>query len=357
MSCFYRGGCATPKKGREAGSLVAAWLRGAWRERPPPPALEPAEVEAVLAILNRSGCAGLGWWAIRDSGLRDTPAGRALQDAFRLQVLGAARRDEAVADIFRRLAAAGIDALLGKGWAAAPAYAHRALRPYGDFDLYAEPGDAARALDALEGCGHPIDLHRGLAELADRGWGDVRARALWREAAGTRVRVFGAEDHLRLLALHMLRHGAWRPLWMCDLGAALESLPETFDWDYALRGRRAWTAGVRTAVALALELLGADAARVPEALAAPAPRWVVRSVLHQWGTPIVPHGVRRPFRAAVRRPLDIPRQLGLRWPNPVEATFDLGLGFGRFPVRLPVQVADCVARGLRFARRLARREG
>ncbi|HET7745664.1 MAG TPA: hypothetical protein VFM29_00080, partial [Vicinamibacteria bacterium] len=106
----------------DTGRRVAAWLRGAWREHPPRAALAPGDLEAAAAVLNRSGCAGLGWWAVRETDLASTTIGRALQDAFRLQVLGAAMRDQAVAGLFERLDAASVFAVLGKGWAAAEAY-------------------------------------------------------------------------------------------------------------------------------------------------------------------------------------------------------------------------------------------
>jgi hypothetical protein len=49
------------------------------------------------------------------------------------------------------------------------------------------------------------------------------------ELNGAKIRILGAEDHLRLLCLHLLKHGAWRPLWLCDVAAALESRPSSFD--------------------------------------------------------------------------------------------------------------------------------
>ena len=58
------------------------------------------------------------------------------------------------------------------------------------------------------------------------------------------VRVLGPEDQLRLLCLHLARHGISRPLWLCDIGACLESSPPDFDWDCCLRGSKTlsdWT--------------------------------------------------------------------------------------------------------------------
>lgn len=48
---------------------------------------------------------------------------------------------------------------------------------------------------------------------------------------GDKIWVLCAEDHLRFLCLHLLKHGAWRPFWLCDVGMALESRSSNFDWD------------------------------------------------------------------------------------------------------------------------------
>jgi hypothetical protein len=51
----------------------------------------------------------------------------------------------------------------------------------------------------------------------------------------------------------------------------------------------------------------------------------------------------------LRRPRLLPRALCLRWPNPIEATVDLHAPFNRLP-RLPLQLAECLVRTLRFTR-------
>jgi hypothetical protein len=95
------------------------------------------------------------------------------------------------------------------------------------------------------------------------------------------VRVLGAEDELRLLCLHQARHGMARPLWLCDVGACLEGLPEGFDWDYCLRGRGSgW---VECVVGLARRLLGAVAVGDYSDRGDGVPAWVERAVLRCWG--------------------------------------------------------------------------
>src|SRR5205814_891640 len=77
--------------------------------------------------------------------------------------------------------------------------------------------------------------------------------------------VLGPEDHLRLLCLHMLVHGVCRPLWLCDIGAALESRPAEFDWRWFLSGDPRRTRWALCALGLAHELLGARLQDTPVA--------------------------------------------------------------------------------------------
>lgn len=277
-----------------------------------------------------------------------------LHDAYRLFVLQAALHEERIARAFAALRAAGVDAILGKGWAVARLYPDPGLRPYGDVDLYVRPEDHAAARKALpDPQAGGIDLHRGFAELDDRRADELFARSRVETLRGVEIRVFALEDHVRLLALHMLRHGVLRPLWLCDVGLAVESRPPEFDWDVFARGSRRRSAWVRSSFGLAHALLGARLEGVPRPeAAARLPRWLVPAVLRQWSAFVPPHGSRAPMAASLRRPVAFLRGLRLRWPNPVEATVAVGGPFNELP-RLPFQVGDCLLRTAQFARRLA----
>jgi hypothetical protein len=297
----------------------------------------------------------LAWWRIRDSDLADGPVGAELHQAYRLHAIRAAVHDLAVAETFRRLRRRGVEAILVKGWAAARLYPQPGLRPYGDIDVLLRPADIAAARAALEGPGLQgnLDLHGGGGWLSDRPWPEIFDRSLSIPVGDTEVRVAGPEDHLRYLCLHFLGHGAWRPLWLCDVAAALESLPDAFDWNYFLGadGRRAeWTA---QAVALAERLLGARSRRAASTPKPDLPPWFVRCVLREWGRPQVPHGTRIPMASILRQPSRLLPSLWERWPNPVEATLGVGGRFDAWP-RAPFQIAECAARSARFVRALAR---
>ena len=83
------------------------------------------------------------------------------------------------------------------------------------------------------------------------------------ELGGTSIRVPSAEDHLRLVAIHFLSHGAWRPVWLCDIAAMLEDLPQDFDWDRCLGNEPRIARWVTSVIELAHRLLGACVDRVP----------------------------------------------------------------------------------------------
>ncbi len=334
------------------GALIAAILTGAWRKAVPPAEISSQDLARIAPVLLASGSGALVWRKICNSSLRASPSSAELHEAYRLHSIQAAVHDQKIQRLINCLVSAGVRPLLGKGWAAARLYPEPGLRPYGDFDLYIPREQHEIAVDALKDPavrGIPVDLHPGFAELDDRPVSELYSRARTVRTNEVDVPVFGPEDHLRLLCLHMLRHGAWRPLWLCDIAVSLEAQPEKFDWDYFLGGdaRRAdWSAH---AVKMAHELLGAEIdstglGRRAERM----PRWLITTVLRQWGSPPIPHGLRTPMASYLRRPAAFLRALAERWPNPIEATVDLRGSFNDLP-RLPYQLGECVLRTARFA--------
>jgi hypothetical protein len=219
-------------------------------------------------------------------------------------------------------------------------------------DLYVAPGhtSAARAARANV-TGVSIDLHDGAPDLDDRAWSDVFARTDELDLDGATVRTFSREDHLRLMALHMLRHGAWRPLWLCDLAAAVESR-EGLDWDRVLGGDRRRADAVVCALRLAEDLLGARLAEAPVVVRERRlPRWLAPAVLRQWGDPALqPQSRRRPFAVEPRRPAATLTALVRRWPNAIEATLNVRAPFNDAP-RLPFQLLECVRRTAHYVQR------
>ena len=223
-------------------------------------------------MLHRLGAAALAWARLKDTSDARHPDAAGLQEAHRLGTLAAALRRRQVAHVFEVFRGHGVEPILLKGWAAARLYAGEGLRPYADVDLCIRPEQAAegrRAHGAVtEDCS--IDLHLGLRHLDDRPLADVYERSEQVALGGSRVRVLGAEDHLRLLALHMLGHGAWRPVWLADVAVALETRPASFDWARFQTGSARRTEWAATALRLAHLLLAAEVEGVPAPLVRPA---------------------------------------------------------------------------------------
>ena len=345
-----------PTQHRGPGKLVAAVLAESWHQSPPRPSISPAELAEVAPVLLRTGSASLGWWRIRDSDLRATSAASELQQAYRMHTLQAARHERHLVTAITLLHSAGVEPLLVKGWAVARLYPERGLRPYGDIDLCVRPEQHAVALEVLGADTvdvGAVDLHGGLQELHRPSLDEVYDRSEVVRLADADVRILGPEDHLRYVCIHMLRHGAYRALWLCDVAVMLESLSEDFDWDYLLGGDRRRGDWVACAIGLAHRLLGARVEGLPVAQRArQLPRWLAPSVLRQWS--LQTHYMNTASLAyCMRHPAQIPRALRLRWPNPIQATVGVGGAFNELP-RLPFQLGECFLRAAHFTTQMPR---
>jgi hypothetical protein len=334
-----------------AGTQVALVLAGCWRASVESVSFVASQLEAIAPLLRTTGAAALAWRRIRASALADTEAGQALRDAHRHQALQAAMSERIAKRATGLLADAGIDAVLVKGWAIGRLYPEKGLRPYGDIDLCVAPADFAAAqtvLPASEFAGR-VDLHRGFEKFGGREWDELLAASSVTSIGGSPIRVLSAEDHLRLLCFHLLRHGGWRPLWLCDVALALESRPSDFDWDRMLRASRREADAIACTIGLAHHLLGARVDDTPlAARARRLPRWVVPAVLKQWGTP---HRARLPVGAFLSRPVLALRETPWHFANPVEATIAIGGPWNDWP-RIPFQILHAALRTAQFAVRL-----
>jgi hypothetical protein len=313
------------------GSIVARLLQGSWREDVPSSSVGADELELVTPLLLAVGSGALAWRRIRGTTLERTPAAAALENAYRVSALQESLHERALVEVFETLRAAGIEPLVFKGWFAAQLYPDPGLRPYGDHDVCVRPDDAAAAELALASLDASVDLHVGLSPhethgsaLDDEPLDGLFARSRLVPLDGIEIRVLAPEDHLALLCLHLAAHGAHRPLHLCDVAAAVEQLPDGFDWELCLGERTRRAAWIAWTVGLAHGLLGASLDRVPSEVAyRRMPRWLAPAVLRRWGTPTHvwwPRGRQRPpllssvgsFREAVA-------DLRGRWPDPIDA--------------------------------------
>ncbi|MFQ5946534.1 MAG: nucleotidyltransferase family protein [Anaerolineae bacterium] len=288
--------------------------------------------------------------------MRTCPPAVELQQAYRLHTLQAARYERQIVRAIALLDSVGVEPLLAKGWAVARFYPERGLRPYGDIDLWVRPEQHAAAVAVLTspaGQNSQVDLHEKFRHL-DRSWDELYDRSRLVPLGEVNIRILGPEDHLHLLCTHMLYHGVSRPLWLCDVAAALEALPADFDWKYCLSGNSRHSHWVTCAISLAHQLLGARLDCAPAAWRVRhLPRWLPSSVLQQWGAE--EHYMSTPSMAfCLRNPAQMLKALCLRWPNPVQATVGVGGPFNQLP-RFPFQLAECLVRTAHFVARVPQR--
>jgi hypothetical protein len=340
---------------KKLGKLVASVLTGAWRRTPPPVDISAEELETVAPLLLGSGAGALGWWRVRHTDLKQTPAALQLREAYRLHSLQSALHEAQIKEVLALLDSAGVAPVLVKGWAVARLYPEMGLRPYGDIDLCCLPDQfsaAASALNRPVGKRYDVDLHEGFAKLDNMTMEKLLARSRTIEIGEVEVRILGLEDQLRILCTHLLRHSAWRPLWLCDIAVAVESLPPGFDWDRFLGDDPLQSDWIACAIGLAHQLLGVDVDHTPVAARAKSlPGWLAPHVLKNWNRPFPdyypPLSYTRPLASYLRDPKGLVSTLVMRWPDPIEATIRLRGNFSEFP-RLPYQLGNLFSRAGKF---------
>ncbi|MDT4967192.1 MAG: hypothetical protein QOJ64_1929 [Acidobacteriota bacterium] len=338
---------------------LTTFLNGAWRASPPRLAITSEELSQIAPLLLGSGAGALAWWRIRESALAESPAGKQLQDAYRLHTLRALQAQDRIKSVFSFLRADDIEPILIKGWTNARLYPEIALRPYGDVDLCVRPDQYAEALRLLPKRENvkffPVDLHTALGRLVDGSWDELHSRSRLIDLDDVKVRVLAPEDHLRILCVNMLKDGAWRPIQLCDIAALLECPDASgFDWDLCLGPDNKRAKWVACAIRLAHELLGARIDHCPpQVKSARVPHWLTSNVLRHWEQPCInDHRVPESILRTLRHPARLPRALVKRWPDPIGATIRVKGSFNELP-RLPFQVMDYAMLNGRFLKRLS----
>lgn len=328
------------------GRLVARFLSGSWNGSSL--SLSADELEQISSLITTCGAGGLGWNILRGSTLRDSQVGELFQAQYRFQSLQSALHEHRLKKVIPLLREAGVEPLLVKGWAIARLYPEPGMRPYIDLDLCVSPEHSKRAHEVLKSgeCNDcPVDLHVGFGKFYDRRTEEIFARSLLVRLDDLDVRVLAPEDDLRFLCLHLLRHGAQQPLWLCDVAVLLETHRNDLDWDRCLTGSRREADWVACALGMAHQLLGVDLVDSPVAHRADRlPDWLIQTVLEEWGTPLKelpqlvvylcdPSRWVRDFRSEFAR----------HWPNAIEATMTVEGPFNRIP-RLPFQIGHILTR-------------
>lgn len=362
-------------------SLIASLLAGSWRQIPPAPELSIQELNTIAPLLIASGGGALAYWKIRGTALESTEAGQELKQAYRLYTLHAAIHEAEINSVINLLADVGVEPILVKGWSMARHYPEAALRPYGDIDLFVRPEQydaAVKALATDEGRQFFVDLHRGSEHLCDQPFEDLWERSTvistgksllndkyhmsndkWNmtpastqvvSASARTVRVLSPEDHLRILCVHFLHHGAWRPAALCDIGLLIEKHKTNFDWNVCLTTNQTRARWVECTVGLAQQLLGAESpARPLGTKPIELPRWLLPAVLKEWENPVsVDHVVPPPLADRLAHPIDTIKAIRRRWPpNPIQATVVMNGPFNEWP-RIIFQAGNFLSRTGKF---------
>jgi Uncharacterised nucleotidyltransferase len=348
------------------GSLVNRILAGSWREGRSPDDISTEELVRASPLLLKSGAGALGWYRVRDSAVHSSPAAFELRQAYRHHTLEAARHEKDIRAIFTLLRSNGIEPMLIKGWSIARLYPEKGLRPYDDTDLVVrreQHSSAQAVVDAQELTEFGVDLHDAAQAYGYGGEEDLFANSRLVKLGDVDIRVPSLEDSLRIICVHFLRHGAFRPLWLCDVALSMESRPADFDWDRCLGRNKRLANWIACAVGLANKLLGARVDDTPlKQRAENLPSWLISNVLKQWEKPFATHHGTGKYRASMgsylRRPSGVFEDLRRRWPSPIEATVYTRGPFNELP-RFPFQIGECVARTAKFMVALPRalREG
>ena len=350
---------------KKPGSLLAALLAGSWRRSPQELHCSETGLAEITPLLVGSMSGALAWRMVRNTVLKSSASGLALQEAYRYHAVRALVREHAIKRVLTVLYRQGVEPILVKGWAVSGLYPEPALRPYGDIDLVVRSHQYPIAVAASKDLGgeYNIDLHSEFHDLDYHRFDDLYERSTLAKLDDLNVRVLSLEDHLRVLCFHLLHHGAFRPLWLCDIAAAVESRPTDFDWDRCLGKHKRRADWVACCIALAHRLLAARVDDTPgNDRANTLPDWLVSNVLKQWEYPYntsqVPAIHQAPMAKYLRNPNGVLADLRRRWPNPIEATVYVGGPFNELP-RFPFQIGECVARTAKFIARLpkALREG
>lgn len=339
------------KEALRKGSLVARVLSGSWRSLDVPPLqISESDLDAVTPLLYDSGTAALGWRRLSRTSLRTCSSAEVLHQAYRLQSLQSEIHEQKIEKVFRLLRQAQVEAVLAKGWATAGLYTERALRPYGDIDICVRPEHfklAEEVLSAPEASDCWVDLHKHFSEIDERTIDEIFARSRTVGLGQGQIRILGLEDQLALSCIHLLKHGAWRPLWLCDVGVAIESLPAAFDWDVCLGRNSTRAHWISCAIGLANRLLDAGTAGLPARVQRGLPSWLIENVIKQWASPFAidqpPMSHPVPMANLLRHPAGLLNGLRQRWPNPIIATISVNGEFNSLP-RLPYQMANCLSR-------------
>jgi hypothetical protein len=340
----------------QIGVELAEVLAGSWRQQSfRKPTFLTENLHRHAPLLASAGGAALMWFSIRrhTSQLSDSVV-RLCREGYIVSVGRAAAHEAELDRVLSAFQAAAIRSILLKGWSVGRLYPESGLRPSGDIDLWVDPDQRLEAAEILEGVAtwrQLVDLdHDQFRRFENRSFDDFYDSCDTVHLGSTPIKVLRREDQTRILCLHFLKHGGWRPLWLCDIAVLLESQDTTFNWELCLGSDARRARWIGCTIALARDLLGARIpSGAPRCVTSDPPGWFTRTILREWSNPSAPNATS--FALMIpelkSRPWKLKSAMRGRWRNPIQATVDCDGAFDTLP-RLPYQLWDGISRAQRF---------
>jgi len=261
--------------------------------------------------------------------------------------------EKRIADVWKILQDGRREIIIIKGWAAAQNYPKPYLRDIGDIDIAVNPEQYQSTLDLL--IKHEIeavDLHKGLRRLDLLDWKTLYTNSRIVNCGGTKIRVPGFEDNLRILIVHWLNDGGINKEKLWDIYYAVENRHTDFVWEYFLNGggskRRKW---LICAIGLAHKYFGLNVEGTPIAEETKdIPEWVIRTVEREWDSNIRFSYLHSNLDNSKQFFEQLKKRIS---PNPIQATVDME---GKFDngTRVFYQIGDIILRALPSIKRVSK---
>jgi len=336
----------------QIGMELADILAGSWR-RPSccEPRLATENVHRHASLIASAGVAALMWFRVRN---HKSQVPFHVLDFYHREYLGsilrAAVHEVELQRIAQALQVAGVRSILLKGWSVGRLYPESGLRPSGDIDLWIDPAQRAQASEVLKAVAigrQSVDLdHDQFRRFENRSFADFYTSCDTVYLESTPIKILRREDQTRILCLHFLKHGGWRPIWLCDIAVLLESSTAAFNWELCQGSDARRARWIGCTIALARDLLGARIPPgAPRCVTASPPGWFTRTILREWSNPSAPNVPS--FSLLVTelksRPWTLKSAVRDRWRNPIQATVDCNRAFDALP-RWPYQLWDGISR-------------
>jgi hypothetical protein len=337
------------------GSEMASTLAGSWRRAVSQ--LRHEELERISSALIDGAAAALTWFKIRQQRCKlPNSVARRFYEIYIEYAVRAAMHEAELQRISEALNNRGVRSILLKGWSLGRLYPESGLRPSGDIDLWIDPLQRGTAETVLRDLNvrEAIDLeHDQVRRFEILRFRDVYPDCETAYLGSTPIRVLGREDQIRFACFHFLKHGGWRPIWLCDIAVALESSGVSFDWRRCLGPNPRHARWVGSIISLAFDLLGARIPdEAPAILTSRSPNWLKRTVLREWSCPTLPSHppLKYLLRSSMTQGCTVKNLLKGRWRNAIQATVDCNGRFNGMP-RWPYQAFDAAHRATQFCYR------